>query len=505
MKSTMAGGAALLLVGASAPAAALTAEQAWAAAEAGWEALGLSLEATLAREGRVVIATGPRASVALFGGLATLEGTAPDLILTETADGRVAFDWAEAAGFGLVLAFRGQEAIQARASLRWIGRSAAASGTAGDVTFAAEAERLDITAQTHEDGAALGAPGATQTRLAISQTGFAGTARVVQSEGGAVEVTLDQAAARTVWETETVLPDGSTTRMVGESAPDLTTLRLVRPAGIDPGEALRAGLSVVLASRSAGHRGEAVLLRGGEAVETMPLRQDPFELRLALGRDGLSLAATIGPGTAFVAPGAALVAAALSHGEIAFALELPLLAADGPQPLRLAARLDDVALADGSWDALDPSAALDRGPWSLDLALAGEAVLSRDLLDPATWGALARAAGAPFHPLRLSLDRFEARGLGVVARASGLFAFDPAERSPIPGLPRPQGQLGLTVTGLQALLDAALSAGWILPEEARAARLGLGMVLRAIGPDEAVLVFEATPDGRLLLNGLPLD
>jgi hypothetical protein len=93
----------------------------------------------------------------------------------------------------------------------------------------------------------------------------------------------------------------------------------------------------------------------------------------------------------------------------------------------------------------------------------------------------------------------EVAGLGLRAAATGSFAFDPLMTEPLPG-----SSATVRLEGVDRMIDALVTLGWITQDDAFNARIGLAAVFRAVGEDQRESVIAVGPDGTITANGMPL-
>lgn len=190
----------------------------------------------------------------------------------------------------------------------------------------------------------------------------------------------------------------------------------------------------------------------------------------------------------------------LALGEYGIAVEIPMARTETAQPFQLGIDLVDLAVNDGIWDMIDPAAILPRDPASVQIALSGLAQPLFDFFDPAQADAIA-ASDLPFALEQVSLDTLNITAAGASVTGAGGFTFDNDDMVSFAPLPRPMGEVSVTINGLNALLDRLIDMGLIPADQMMAPRMMLGMFARSTGDDQLQSTLTVTPDGEVLANG----
>ncbi len=227
---------------------------------------------------------------------------------------------------------------------------------------------------------------------------------------------------------------------------------------------------------------------GGGAPVTAEMGAEAGRLSLTTEAEGsLVLEARAGPTRGLVAgAGLPLDRLSVTAAESMLRLALPQAAAAGA-PFDLALTLS--RLLPGPEHA---------APGSALAALAGDGARA----DLALAGRLRGAAGAPSPEIEaLRLERLRVSFADAVLRGSGAVTLgDGAEAA------RPEGDLTFTIDGGDALLQALHGAGIIADNQIMGLRMMMAMfTLPGETPDSAVVTLAFSPEGRILLNGAPLN
>ena len=189
-------------------------------------------------------------------------------------------------------------------------------------------------------------------------------------------------------------------------------------------------------------------------------------------------------------------------GEVGFALTLPLSPADAPQDASLSVVLSDFAMDDLLWNIFDPGQVLPRDPATVSMNLNAKVSPAISLLDTAAMEKMGMEGGMPGELHSVTLSDFVVDMVGGVILGEGSFDFDMSDFSTIPGVPRPEGELNLSVSGANGIIDKLISMGLMAEEDAMGARMMLSMfTVPGDEPDTATSKIEINAQGHILANG----
>lgn len=180
----------------------------------------------------------------------------------------------------------------------------------------------------------------------------------------------------------------------------------------------------------------------------------------------------------------------------AFAIEIPV--AQQPEPSDVALQIDytDLVVNEAVWATFDPGQAIPRDPATLRLDISGLVQMTTSIMasDPAAF------AGPPGELRSLSLNQLLVAAAGAELTGEGAVDF-------VPGTfpPQPVGNVNLSLSGLNTLLDRLTAAGLLPAEQASMARAMTGMFAQpGAGPDTLETTIEFLPGGGVTANGFPL-
>lgn len=190
----------------------------------------------------------------------------------------------------------------------------------------------------------------------------------------------------------------------------------------------------------------------------------------------------------------------VAMAEYGFGLEIPTAKSDEPLDFGLNLDLVDLTINDMIWNMFDPDSVLPRDPATIQFALSGLVKPLVDLMDPEQEDALF-GSEMPFEPVSVALDRLRISAAGALVTGEGAFTFDNSDMQSFAPLPKPEGDVIVEITGLNALLDNLVSMGLLPEEQAMAPRMMMGMFARSTGDDQIETKLEITADGEVLANG----
>ena len=168
---------------------------------------------------------------------------------------------------------------------------------------------------------------------------------------------------------------------------------------------------------------------------------------------------------------------------------IPLTPAEEPQPFHLRFAYEGLSVDDDLWNLFDPQARIPRTPANLSFDLDGSTVIFADPFAAEDEPPL-RDTEATLNSLRLSIAGAEFSGTGKARDTS------------TPGNPAGVGELDMTLTGINTLLDTLVDMGLLPSEQAMGARMGLGLIARpGDGADTLVSKIEVNEEGQIFANG----
>ena len=194
-------------------------------------------------------------------------------------------------------------------------------------------------------------------------------------------------------------------------------------------------------------------------------------------------------------------ALAMSYGEAAFNLLMPVSKSDVPGDFALLTKLIDLKLSDDVWSLLDPEKILPRDPATVVIDTKGKANWTVDIMDPAETEKLAEDA-MPAQVHALDVTELTLKAAGAEVTGDGAFTFDNSDTTTFPGVPLPTGQLDLKITGANGLLDRLVLMGLLPEDQAMGAQMMMGLFARTVeGSDDTLTSTLEFKDKGFFANG----
>ena len=189
----------------------------------------------------------------------------------------------------------------------------------------------------------------------------------------------------------------------------------------------------------------------------------------------------------------------LGFGEFAFGLLMPVSKSDTPQDFSFLTKMVDLRMSDDLWAMFDPMGQLPRDPATLIIDTKGTATLTQDIMDPAASATMQESFPGELNSL--DLTQLQIKLAGAAVDGKGALTFDNTDLTTFQGVPAPTGQIDVTLTGINALLDTLVAMGIIPEDQIMGARMMLAMFAKpGEAPDTLVSTIEFKDKG-LYANG----
>jgi hypothetical protein len=194
-------------------------------------------------------------------------------------------------------------------------------------------------------------------------------------------------------------------------------------------------------------------------------------------------------------------ALAMSYGEAAFNLLMPVSKSDVPGDFAVLTKLIDFKLSDDVWSLLDPEKILPRDPATVVIDAKGKANWTVDIMDPAEAETVSEdEIPAQLHALDVTELTLKAAGAEVTGK--GAFTFDNSDTTTFPGVPLPTGQLDLKLVGANGLLDRLVQMGLLPEDQAMGVRMMMGLFAKTVeGSDDTLTSTLEFKDKGFFANG----
>lgn len=480
----------------------ITADDVWQNTRAFYAATGGNLTATLTREDNTVFVDDVQLTYLFPFDVGQLIIGMPPMTMIDEAGGTVTQKLPKS--FDLKFSLQSTPILfgdfELRAVVTQADFSATATGTPGDITYDRTAAAFGAIVDFN-----LG-DGGEDISMAFNFTGEGYTHSAQVTEGALVQVALDSTTGLMRYDFSSDEGYGFRSEGGGVYEASVGRLEMALPAGgadiTNLASALDAGMFIDATSTTAGTTDEAVSYMDDEVFSRDSTSVGPTQSTTRLSADGLEGSVEA---EAFDVTYEELSFLNLSVGvtmdRMSGRYRFPLMARDGLQAFDLAMQFDGLAMNDDTWDLFDANRAIPRDAASFDLDLVGELGLDVDLVN---FLALETAFDGPDIPVRLetiSLNSLALSAAGVTADGSGEFRFDNTDLASFDGLPRPQGQAEVVVTGANGLLDTLIDAGILPASEAGMGRMMMGMFTRPVGDDQLKSDLEINAEGQIIVNG----
>lgn len=190
----------------------------------------------------------------------------------------------------------------------------------------------------------------------------------------------------------------------------------------------------------------------------------------------------------------------LGLSQYGIGLEMPLVKSKDPADFGLSIDLIDLTLSDMIWNLFDAGNVLPRDPATVQLDLTGTATLGFDLMDPEQIVAL-EEGDQPAELNSVALNNLRIALAGALVTGAGNFTFDNSDMTTFDGMPRPEGDAIIQITGLNGLMDNLVAMGLVPEDQIMGGRMMLGMFARTTGDDQLETTVEVNGEGHLIVNG----
>ncbi|AUC52823.1 hypothetical protein CDO87_06280 [Sagittula sp. P11] len=269
----------------------------------------------------------------------------------------------------------------------------------------------------------------------------------------------------------------------------------------DPAAMFAAGFAVDATMAHKGGTTEFNFVDGSDTVSGT-LSSESGELGMAMSEASMTYAlSAVGQTVSMTVPDMPFPIDA-RFGEAGFSLEVPLAKSDTPKPAGLSILLADFTMADMLWNIFDPGQTLPRDPATIGANVEAEVTPFVSLLEPDAIEEVESQGGVPGELNALTLSDLVVRAVGAEVLGEGSFTFDNTDLETFDGMPRPEGQVNLQVSGLNGLIDKLIAMGIVQEQDAMGARMMLGMfTVPGAEPDTATSTIEFNAQGQILANG----
>ena len=466
---------------------------------------GYSVTATETLSGNTLTVTDVQMSVTDLGDGGSFGFSMDEVVLQQQPGGTVAVSFPET----MPIAFSfvpepGDPALNAVVNYTHSGLQMVVSGTPDALVYDYTANQLAM------ELVEVGTSGVLLTRevarFSAEMGPVSGQSTVTQA-GNVRDIAQQMTFGSIVYDLHFADPEGSGAfsvagDMTGIAASGATTL----PSGLDmsdPVQIFEAGLS---GNGAFTHNGSRVSFSFSENGETVSGQQSSASGRLSAGFSGDAFSYLLaGTGTMFdlQVPDFPFPIAA-QMGESLFELAFPMAPADGGGPREATMRLTlgDLSVSDLLWGLVDAGGVLPRDPVTLAVDLSALVTPFVNLFDVEAMEQLDRTGGMPGELNAVNLNDLRLSAVGADVSGTGAFVFDNTDLESFDGMPRPEGELNVQASGVNALIDNLIAMGIVGEQDALGARMMLSIfTVPGSAPDTLGSTITINDQGHILANG----
>ncbi len=494
-----------LCLGAGAAQADITAQEVWTDLQAYMTGFGYDITATTAQSGDTLNVTDLTMSMEIPDAEGTVIIRMGDLALVDRGDGTVSLSIPASWPLEFDVAIAGEDPVSGRLSYLSEGMETVISGSPGDTQTTVGAD--SITVQLDEVTAEGETFGSDVFRVVIGMDDVAGTGTM--KVGELREFDQSGSVAQVTYDIDVQPPEEEEDRLVLTGT--LDNLAFAATGAIpqntdmaDMGAAVEAGFAVdasysygpTQAQFSFNDNGDTVNGTAGAATGSFAMMMNGDRLSYEAGGTDAKIDLT---GSQLPFP------VSLAMAETGFKLSVPVQPTDDPQDFELDVTLGGFQMSDMIWSLFDMQGVLPRDPATIDIDLSGQARLFMNLFkieDEMSGMGMGQAPAMPGELHQVTLDGLLVEAAGARLTGEGSFAIDNTDMETFDGMPRPEGELNLTLRGANALMDNLVQMGLLPQEQAMGARMMMGMfAVPGDGEDTLKSTIEVNEQGHVLANG----
>ncbi len=498
------GMAALALGFAAAPALAdVTPQQVWEDLKVYMEGFGYTVAGTESLGGDVLTVTGAEMAFPMPEDEGALTFSMDSVTFTDLGDGTVAV--AFPSRMPIALSFQdGDMGEEVEMTIDYTQENLAlvVSGEPGALVYSYTADSLGMAlADLTVDGEVITRD---MARMDVDMGPMEGRSTVTR-DGALQTVAQDMSMGTLTYDLAFADPEG------GESARFTGSLTGVGLSG-ESAVPMNVDMTDMLAAVAAGLSGNGRITHQGGSLEftvdegygatTGQMSSTSGELDVTFAGDALAYLAR-GTGSTLALTGPDIpFPVNVELAESAFSLTMPLMASEAPQEAELALTLGGFAMSDMLWNIFDPGTILPRDPATISFDLLAQVTPYVSILDADAMAEIEDSGEAPGELNALSLRSLLVEAAGGKITGTGDFTFDNTDLDSFDGMPRPEGQVDLQVSGANGLIDRLIQMGLMQEQDAMGARMMLSMfTVPGEAPDTATSRIEINADGHILANG----
>lgn len=480
----------------------VTAPQVWNGLEAALQGFGYSVTATETPTGDGLDVTDVVMRFDAPEDNATVEISIESIDLVENGDGTVSMTFPASMPISIDAAPEGEEAVMMVLDYGNEGLELLVSGEPGNMTYTYSAAQLSLSLTEFEiDGTPVPRE---EARFDFILDDVGGSTVAVTTSGTDLTQNVQAAAAR--YDFAFNDPESDDAALVSGSMDALfVSSATVLPEGFDPNDPQSLAAGGFSAEGSMGYTGGEMQFAATEEAGTTSGTTRTGSVRVDFAMDSSRLRYDVrATEQAFSLSGPELpLPVDVSMAESAFRITAPIAEAEEPQDMAFGLTLGGFEMSDLLWNIFDPGAALPRDPATIALDLTGKVTPFMNLFDPEQMAALDATGEVPGELNALTLNNLTVEAAGAKLGGSGSFTFDNDDLQTFGGLPRPNGEVNLTLDGANALIDKLIAMGLLTSDDAMGARMMMSMfAVPGSGPDSLKSTLTINDQGHVLANGM---
>jgi hypothetical protein len=480
----------------------VTAQQVWADWKTYLESSGYAVEASEVQSGDTLNVTDVTMSIDIPEEDSALAMELGELTFTENGDGTV--DVSLPSIMPIVAVFTGPDGDMVRTELEYThtGLTMTASGSPEDMSYAYAAAEMGVRLVGVSGDEALGPFPDGTARMTIAD--IAGTTRVMVNTLRKTDQKMTSGPLS--YDLDFEDPESPDARMIikgklgGTDFAATTSMPLEMDAS-DMAAAMAAGFSVDGKMMYRNGSSQFTLDEDGSVTEGRT-SSESGEFDIAMSDDGLTYALTTTGMNLAMSGGDIPLPVELAMQETGFNLTVPVSKSDEEQDFELGLTLGDFTMSEMLWGMFDPGGQLPRDPATIALDLGGKVKLFYDLFDPEQMEAVESEGAIPGEVNALDINALTVRAAGAELTGEGAFTFDNTDLETFDGMPAPDGEVDLKLTGANGLLDTLIAMGLLPEDQAMGVRMMMGLfAVPGEGEDSLTSTIEVKSDGQILANG----
>lgn len=429
---------------------------------------------------------------------ATASSTIDEIRFTENGDGTVSIEMSPSYDVTSVAEVDG-ETQSVTMTIEQSNMVTLASGTPDQIDYDLTADAIRISGAIPDDDEMANG------MIEFALTDLQGTYNT--DMGAMVVMGIDGTAGEFAFSVTGTDPETDALTDVSMSAADVQLALNYEASADGPNPSSSTDMQEILASGFAfdmkathGEASSTVVAEGEEGINlNIAAASGTFDF--AFAQDGLSYAASndsvaitaSGPSVPFPEVNADLETLALSF-------EMPVEQGGEAQPFGAVIELGGLTISDMIWGIFDPEGKIPRDPATLLVDVSGQARWLVDIFDDEE-----EMDDQPGEVESLELNELNLALGGAELTGTGAFTFDNSDYETFEGIPAPDGQIDLQLTGGNTLLGILVEMGFVPQDQAMMVRMMSGMFAQpGEGEDTLVSTIRVEPDGSVFANDTQL-